>query len=221
MADTDISEETNHITDFTNKPRFPAVDDPTNTKVPGYIDTDDILSIASTYTDAEIAALGTLGNVSSSGAVTAGNLAVWIDADTIEDGGAIPTGVAPVDPSVVDNIVVFADVDGAQKDSGYSITDLISAGTGNYTITTVTAAYVQLITDQWIIVDKATPMTVTLLEATGSGHPIKVSSIGVGVVTLEVDGAGTINASATIVLNQWETASLCDISAGMYIRELV
>jgi hypothetical protein len=223
MAEKTIYAETNHITDFTNKPRFPVVDDPTGTPVDGYMDSDDIYNIAEDAADTQIALLGSVGDVVGPAGATDGNIALFdgVTGKLLKDGPAYVPGLAPVDPSIVDNIVVFADTAGTQKDSGYSIADLVASAQGDYTITTVTAAYVQLITDEWIICDKATPMTVTLLAATGSGHPIKVTSIGVGVVTLEVASSGTINAAATIVLNQWQTASLCDISSGMYIRELV
>lgn len=120
MAEKKISAQANHVTSFTNKPRFPVADDPTGTPVSGYMDTDDISTIADASAAAAIALL-TIGNVSSSGAVSAGNLAVWIDEDTIEDGGAIPDIALLVtgDASVTDGHVAVFDADGYHiKDGG-------------------------------------------------------------------------------------------------------
>jgi hypothetical protein len=213
MADVKISARVNHVTDFTNKPRFPVADDPTGTPVSGYMDTDDISAIADASAAAAIAAL-TIGNVSSSGEVSAGNMAVWIDADTIEDGGAIPdisllvTGDASVTPG---NIAVF-DAD------GYHIVDGGAAPNvaGKRTIRTITAADTAETTDDLVVCNKATAMVFTLLEATGSGAPITVCSINTGVITIDVTAGGTIDGGLTKTLNQWNSVDLVDISAGMW-----
>jgi hypothetical protein len=215
MAELKISARANHVVDFSNKPRFPVADDPTGTPVSGYMDTDDIGDIATaSATIVVAAAIATL--VTGDATVTDGNLAVF-DADGyhIKDGGANPdistrvTGDATVTPG---NIAVF----GAD---GYTIEDGGAAPNvaGTYAVRTITATDDAETTDQVLICDKGTAMVVTLLEATGSGRWIKVGSIGAGAVTVQVASSGTLNASLTYILNQWDMITAIDISAGVYL----
>lgn len=215
MADTKVSAIANHVVDFTDKPRFHVADDPTGTPVDGYMDTDDIATIADTQAAAAVAAaIATL--VTGDASVTDGHMAVFdTDGYTIKDGGAIPdiselvTGDASVTPG---NIAVF----GAD---GYTIEDGGAAPNvaGTYTIRTITATDDAESTDQVLICDKSTAMVVTLLEATGSGRWIKVGSIGAGAVTVQVASSGTLNDSLTYILNQWDMITAIDISAGVYM----
>jgi hypothetical protein len=124
MATSTISQIMNHVVDMTNKPRIEVVDDPTASKTPGYIDSDDIATIADVQAAAAIAALGTIGDVRFDGLTTTpGHVAVFTSADgkLIEDGGAIPAGTGDMFGTATatdGNLMVF-DVDGYHaKDGG-------------------------------------------------------------------------------------------------------
>jgi hypothetical protein len=115
MADVKISAQANHVTSFTNKPRFPVADDPTGTPVSGYMDTDDISTIADASAAAAIAAL-TIGDVLGTATADDGEV-VLFDGSGYKlksSGAAMPdisllvTGDASVTPG---NIAVF-DADG-------------------------------------------------------------------------------------------------------------
>jgi hypothetical protein len=100
------------------------VNDPTASKVPGYMDTNDIAAIADTQAAAAIAALGALGDVRFDGLTTTpGHVAVFTSADgkLIEDGGAIPAGTGDMfgTASATDGNLMVFDVDGYHaKDGG-------------------------------------------------------------------------------------------------------
>jgi len=215
MADTKVSAIANHVTVFTNKPRFHVADDPTGSPVDGYMDTDDISGIADTQAGIAVAAaIATL--VTGAASVTDEHLAVFDgDGYTIKDGGAIPdistlvTGDATVTPG---NIAVFA-ADGYHIEDGGAAPNV----QGKRTIRTITATDDAEATDDLLICDKATAMVVTLLEATGSGTQIEVGSIGAGAVTVQVASSGTLNNSLTYILNQWDVIKCVDISAGVYL----
>jgi hypothetical protein len=214
MAEKPIYSDTNHVTNYSHDPWFPVIDDPTGTPVDGHMTVTDIKTIADTEAAAAIAALGTLGDVVGPAGAINNHLAVFdgVTGKLIKDGGAIPAGgtgtVTTTGAVTAGHYVKFIDV--SHIEDGGTIA-------GNRTITNVSAAYVALASDDLIICNKATSMTVTLLAATGSGRKVSVASIGVGVITIEVASAGTINNAATMVLNQWDTADLVDISAGMYL----
>lgn len=116
MANKSTSQIGTHITpeDTATNQKILASDNCDTTPVDTYLAMGDIYDIAAAEAAAALAAIAPIGNVSSSGAVTAGNLAIWIDADTIEDGGDIPdlTTLVTGDPSVTDGHLAVFDGDG-------------------------------------------------------------------------------------------------------------
>ena len=70
-------------------------------------------------------------------------------------------------------------------------------------ITTITDTYQVLVTDQTIICDKTTAFTVTLPTAV-VGQKFNIKNINTGTVTLEGDGADTIDGDLNQAIYQWE-----------------
>jgi hypothetical protein len=91
---------------------------------------------------------------------------------------------------------------------------LTFAGTANIApvlaTTTQTADYVATAADTVIVCNKATAMTVTLPAATGLGKLYHIKSINTGVVTVDGNGADTIDGQTTQALNQWDALQIVD-----------
>lgn len=67
------------------------------------------------------------------------------------------------------------------------------------------------------ICNKGSAMTLNLPAATGSKKMYFVKNIGVGVATLEGDGAETIDGAGNQALNQWDALIVVDYAAGIWI----
>jgi len=78
-------------------------------------------------------------------------------------------------------------------------------------------SYVFLATDDLVVCNSATPITITLLAATGSKRPCRISNVGVGLVTVEGDGADTINGELNQELDEGEAIQLCDYKANKWV----
>lgn len=85
------------------------------------------------------------------------------------------------------------------------------------TIRVVTANAVLSETDQVLVCDKATAMSVTLPDATASGKMFRVKSINTGVVTLTADTGDTIDGETTQPINRWDSISVVDYTSGKWV----
>ncbi|MFA5031181.1 MAG: hypothetical protein WC495_06370, partial [Patescibacteria group bacterium] len=74
-------------------------------------------------------------------------------------------------------------------------------------VTTVTDTYTILNTDYTVVCNKATDFTVTLPTAT-TGQIFNIKNINTGIVTVDGDGADTIDGNATQSVNQWENLTV-------------
>jgi hypothetical protein len=83
-------------------------------------------------------------------------------------------------------------------------------------VVTKTADYTAAATDEVIVCDKATAMTITLPAATGTGQWFAIGSIGAGAVTVDGSGADVIDGSATQVIYQYDTIQIVDYAAGAW-----
>lgn len=86
-----------------------------------------------------------------------------------------------------------------------------------FTAVTKVADYVATISDNVIVCNRATAMTITLPVATASGKILWIKSIGVGAVTVDGNGGDTIDGSATQTLNQWDAIAICDYAANAWV----
>lgn len=80
--------------------------------------------------------------------------------------------------------------------------------TSNYSITT---------TDDTIICNSTTPFTLTLPEATGSGHEYTLVNENTGAVTLAVYSTNTINGSSSQTLLQNSSYQIIDALSGKWL----
>jgi len=81
--------------------------------------------------------------------------------------------------------------------------------TGGIVIPT-TFPYTVKTTDTLIVVDSAVAVTINLPSATGSSREIKISSIGLGEVTVEGNGTDEIDGELNQPINQWDTMNIID-----------
>jgi hypothetical protein len=82
---------------------------------------------------------------------------------------------------------------------------------------TDTTPYAPTATDQNIICNKATAMTVNLPAATGSGRILTIKNINTGVVTLNANGSDTIDGVSSKTINQWVSLTLLDANTGVWV----
>jgi hypothetical protein len=93
--------------------------------------------------------------------------------------------------------------------------DLIDSSLNNIlSITNVDDTYVVLDTDEWIRCDGT--FTVTLPPATGSGRAIVIMNVGAGVITVDGDGAETINGAITQTVLSLIGLTVVDVGAGIW-----
>jgi hypothetical protein len=105
------------------------------------------------------------------------------------------------------------------------IGDRISATITAYTARTfrflnpviVTGTYTVLDDDDLVVCNSASPFTVTLLKATGSGRIVNTKNINIGTITLEGDGIETIDAELNQTIEQDENIQVCDYAVGVWI----
>ena len=85
--------------------------------------------------------------------------------------------------------------------------ETIRIATNNTTLTT---------SDQVLVCDKVTALTVLLPAATGTGKMFRVKNINTGVVTLDGSGAETIDGETTQAINRWDSISVVDYVSGKW-----
>lgn len=82
---------------------------------------------------------------------------------------------------------------------------------------TVTDTYNASMTDELIICNKVTAMTVNLPAATGSGHKLAVANINAGQVTVDGNLSETINGETTQLIDQWACMDIIDYVSGKWV----
>jgi len=94
----------------------------------------------------------------------------------------------------------------------HSITNL-----GHKAVRVEVLSYIATLTDEVIVANKASAMSVTLPAATGSGKPFTVININLGLVTLTPNGADTIDGETTQPINQWDSIQVVDYAANKWV----
>lgn len=72
-------------------------------------------------------------------------------------------------------------------------------------------------TDEFIVCNKTTALTVSLPASTGSGRKLCIKNIGTGVTTVDPDGTDLIDDSTSLILGQWDSVQLVDADNGLWI----
>lgn len=94
----------------------------------------------------------------------------------------------------------------------------IATGGASYSKVVIkTNNYTATASDNVIIANKGTAITITLPEATGSGLTLVIKSIGAGTCTIEGDDTDTIDGELNQALDQWESAQIVDYVAGAWV----
>jgi hypothetical protein len=94
---------------------------------------------------------------------------------------------------------------------GYkAILDDLDAPTSRVTAITTT----ELTTDNLIVCNSATAITVNMLSFTGSNRIREISNINTGAVTVEGNSTDTINGELNQVIYQWESIVIKDYASG-------
>lgn len=87
---------------------------------------------------------------------------------------------------------------------------------GGLATITKTGNYTALATDQVIVCNRSTEMTVTLPAATGSGKTFNIKSVNYGPVIVDAYGSQTIDGELTQEVEQWENLVVIDYAAGAW-----
>jgi hypothetical protein len=77
--------------------------------------------------------------------------------------------------------------------------------------------YIVLSTDELIVCDKATAITITLPAATGSGKKYIVANINTGIATLDGNSTDLINGDQTQSIDQWASLTVVDYVANKWV----
>lgn len=80
-----------------------------------------------------------------------------------------------------------------------------------------TATYTIGATDTTVICNTVSAITLTLPAATGSNKHYQLKNIGAGAVTVEGNGAETIDGAANQALAQWDGIIVFDYAAGTWV----
>jgi hypothetical protein len=105
------------------------------------------------------------------------------------------------------------------------IGDRISATITAYTARTFrflnpvikTTTYTVEDNDDLVVANSATPFTITLLAATGSGRVVNIKNINTGLVTIEGNLSETIDSELNQPLNAFSNIQVCDYASGKWI----
>ena len=77
--------------------------------------------------------------------------------------------------------------------------------------TTLTGAY------DVIVKNQGSANTINLPAATGTGRKFTIKNIGAGTITLDGNGAETIDGNATIPIIQWDSVTVQDYKSGLWV----
>lgn len=83
--------------------------------------------------------------------------------------------------------------------------------------TTQTDTYNVAATDELVVCNKATALTVNLPAATGSGRYLEIKNINTGVVTLDGASSDTIDGEDTQYLYDWEGVQIVDYATNKWV----
>lgn len=86
-----------------------------------------------------------------------------------------------------------------------------------YRLNIQTATYTALATDDLIICNKSSAMTINLPAASGSGKKLVIKNINTGTVTVDGNSSDTIDGETTQSLYQWEGIQLIDYAANVWV----
>jgi hypothetical protein len=84
-------------------------------------------------------------------------------------------------------------------------------------VTVVITTYAALVTDELIVCNSTSAFTVTLPVASGSGQKFYIKNINTGIITVDGNGADTIDGSASVNLLQWEAVQVVDYAANKWV----
>jgi len=72
-------------------------------------------------------------------------------------------------------------------------------------------------TNDVVVCDKSSAMTVDLPEATGSGRRYIIKNINTGTVTVDPDSTETIDGASSYDIPQWESITVVDYASGKWV----
>lgn len=103
--------------------------------------------------------------------------------------------------------------------SGGDVTFIGAVKTGGRyrAVTTKTTTYTVTKNDEVVVCDSATPFTVTLLAATGSGQTYAIKNINTGAVTIEGASSDTIDGDLNQLVYEDECIQLVDYAANAWV----
>jgi hypothetical protein len=81
----------------------------------------------------------------------------------------------------------------------------------------VTTNYPATVNDDIIVCNSTTAITITLPAASGSGQPIEVKNVNIGLVTVAPTGADTIDGGSSAILARWDDLNFCDYVSGAWM----
>lgn len=113
-----------------------------------------------------------------------------------------------------DLILINANIARRTKDNNFTGNNTFSGVTTfngtKLNVRTATDSTTIAVTDDILICNKATPMTVTLIAATGTEQRFYIKNVGVGEVTVARAGSDTIDGETSQSILQWECIELVD-----------
>jgi hypothetical protein len=80
-----------------------------------------------------------------------------------------------------------------------------------------TDTYTATTDDDVIICNKASAMDIDLPAATGSGRRFTIKNINTGTVTIDPDGAETVDGAASYAVPQWDSITVLDYASGAWV----
>ncbi|MEY2702445.1 MAG: hypothetical protein RLY43_1078 [Bacteroidota bacterium] len=100
--------------------------------------------------------------------------------------------------------------------TGFVTTKAITGKGYSFNTVTKTTAYTATVADDHIVCNSTTAFTITLPAATGTGKKFMISNINIGTVTIDANGAETIDGDTTQLCYQWESIPVIDYAVGAW-----
>jgi hypothetical protein len=118
----------------------------------------------------------------------------------------------PMPGTPVSPVNQIANLEEWQNYDGTNLAWLDAAGHGFFPVKVVekTTTYILTANDQAVVANSAVAFTLTLPVATGSGREYFIKNINTATITIDGDGADTIDGVATQFILQWEGVHLVD-----------
>lgn len=174
-------------------------------------------------------ATGIAAKLKSGGGLGVDSSGLYISASGGADFGIIacPAGTSPVATIVGDTLTLVngtgititgnASARSVTIDSHARSHSLVGASDHTFPVAEKTDTYSATTSDHVLVCNKGTAMTINLPAATGTGRDLVIKNIGAGVVTVDGDGAETIDGETTQALSQWDSMTIVDKSAGNWV----